>query len=93
VSVKEIGLRVKSLVVQDNRASLLVESHGRLDSPGGRVEKVERLEEGLRREILDETGLAVEILSPVANWKFMKNDHLLVKGLTFYCRYRVALSS
>ena len=85
--MQEIALGVKSLVVQDNRALVLVEPNGRLDLPGGRVEKGERLEEGLRREIFEETGLPVEILGPVASCEFMKNDQLFIRGLTFYCRY------
>ena len=38
--------------------------------PGGRLETTDRAEEALLREIREETGLAVEVLSPchVANW-------------------------
>lgn len=42
-------------------------SNGKLWFPGGGIEMHERLEEGLRREVMEETGLEVEIGKLVLN--------------------------
>jgi 8-oxo-dGTP diphosphatase len=78
---------VKSIIMRGCRALVLVEPSGRLDLPGGRVEDGELLEEALKREIFEETGLDVEILEPYSKWSFMKCIGLQIEGVTYYCRY------
>ncbi len=48
------------------------------DFPGGRLESGEDIEEGLEREVLEETGLKVDVKKPVFIFKEMINDHYTV---------------
>lgn len=58
-------------VVHDAQGRLLLVLRGREPSagvwsiPGGKVEPGESREDAVRREVLEETGLAVEVLHPV----------------------------
>lgn len=59
------------IVQQDDILLLKVKSTGKWFLPGGGVEKNEDLAEGLRREVLEETGLTVEVGEPL-----LKKEHL-----------------
>lgn len=52
--------RAYGIVIQDDKILLIPERQG-YDLPGGGVEKGETLEEGLKRELFEETGIKVEI--------------------------------
>ena len=52
--------------------------------PGGRVAFGESPIEALRREVAEETGLAVEVVAPVATWHYVKGRCQLV-GIDFLC--------
>ena len=58
-------------VVTDDRGRLLLVLRGREPAaglwsiPGGKVEPGEAREEAVRREVLEETGLLVEVVAPV----------------------------
>jgi len=83
----EIGLGVKGLITRDDKILTLIKSNGELDLPGGRVEDVERDEDCLYRETLEETGLEVKIKELVARWSFKKNSKIFVIGRTYHCEY------
>ena len=93
----DTGLGIKGLVIKGEQILVLRKPNGKLDLPGGRVERGESPEESLEREIYEELGrVRVRILSPVATWSFIKNSGLLVKGQTWACSYlggRIYLSS
>lgn len=80
---------VKTLLLREGWALVLLEPDGQLDLPGGRVEEGENYLDCLRREIKEETGLEkVEITNPFVPWSFHKESGLLVRGFTFLCRYK-----
>jgi len=66
-------LAMKALVVKNGKVLVLREAatygegtnRGRYHLPGGRVEKGEKIEEALKREVLEETGMSIEIEYPV----------------------------
>lgn len=48
---------VKAVIVNGNDQALIVCEKGRWQAPGGRLEGGERLQEGLLREVFEETGI------------------------------------
>ena len=57
---------------------------GRWELPSGRLEAGEGFEEGLVREVAEETGLEVADLAPIGTWSLP--DRGLV-GVAFACEY------
>jgi 8-oxo-dGTP diphosphatase len=78
---------VKGIVRRNDHVLVLVKPDGTLDLPGGRIENGETIRSALRREINEETGLAVKIHDPVEEWSFYKTPTRLIKGLTLECAY------
>ena len=66
----------------------------RVDLPGGRVAFGESPVEALHREVVEETGLSVTVIAPIATWHYVHGRFQLV-GIDFLCEYvsgEVALS-
>ena len=78
---------VKSVVIRDGKVLVLTKPDGKPDLPGGRVEEGENSEQGLHREIQEETGIKVRILRPISEWSYEKGTELTVAGITFLCEY------
>ena len=78
---------VKAIIVKGGKVLVLIEPDGRLDLPGGRVEENEDLSVALDREIIEETGLSVNIGRIVLCWSFEKNSKLRIDGATYFCSY------
>lgn len=57
---------------------------GKWEMPSGRLEAGESLEEGLIREVYEETGLSVRVLAPIATWCLPERS---LVGVTFVCDY------
>ncbi|MDR1694069.1 MAG: NUDIX domain-containing protein [Lactobacillaceae bacterium] len=66
------------------------------DIPGGKMEFGEQPVEALKREIMEETGLEVDIKKPFTVWSFMAKPDLQIVGVTLIAEYvsgEVKLSS
>ncbi|HBP01116.1 MAG: NUDIX hydrolase [Candidatus Moranbacteria bacterium GW2011_GWE1_49_15] len=61
---------------------------GGADFPGGKIEFGEKIEEGLLREVMEESNLEVDIVRPVRTWSFMKNENTQLVGITFLVDYK-----
>ena len=85
--MKSLWDGVKGIVRKNDRILVLVKQNGKLDLPGGRVERGETIQSALQREIKEETGLKVEIHDPVEEWSFYKTPDQLIKGITLECDY------
>ena len=85
--MNHIASGVKGLIISENLFLILVKYNGGFDLPGGRVEIGEGYKECLYREIMEEVGINVNILNPVALWTYLKEPEFLVNGMTFACQF------
>ncbi len=78
----------KSILVRDGKVLLIRRSDydgyrsGKWDIPGGRVEEGEKYSEGHKREVFEETKLAIEIIAEINHWEVERFDGFH-KGVTF----------
>lgn len=81
-----------ALVFNDKGEILIVEEHGFYWLPGGGLEAGESHEQGLRREMLEETGYAVEILGELGRANEFTQDPVNKRFHNKHCAfYRVRL--
>ena len=76
----KIRRAVRGVVLDENKkvALIFAKNRGYYELPGGGVEKEETIEEGLLREIREETGCDVEIIKEVGNIKEFMREKWLV---------------
>ena len=58
-TIKDKIIRVKAVIVNSKNEVLLGEAFGTIQFPGGHLEKNETLNDGLKREMLEETGITI----------------------------------
>jgi len=82
------GWGVKGMVFRGDEVLVLFNPNGGYDLPGGRLEANESFCGGLRREILEETGIKkVVVTNSSAPWSFRNRSGRLVRGTTWVCHY------
>jgi 8-oxo-dGTP diphosphatase len=91
------GVAVKAAIVRGSRLLVLYQTREearsgpdpgiRVDLPGGRVAFGESPSAALRREVAEETGLAVEPGAPIQTWSYVTDQFQLV-GIDYLCEYR-----
>jgi 8-oxo-dGTP diphosphatase len=97
--IKKLFVAVKALVIKDQKVLVLSEARdkdsgtnpGKFDFPGGKMELGEKPEEALNREVLEETGLKVEIGNPVAvnQWiPVVGGEKWQIVGIYFKCKLK-----
>lgn len=86
---KKFAVATKAALYKNGKYLVLHLGDGRMDLPGGKIEWGEDLEEGLLREIYEETGLTVLPKSIIHAWGFIdtkdKERHLVIIG--YYCQF------
>lgn len=90
---------VKGLCVKDGKVLLLKESHqlsGQWELPGGGLDFGEDIQQGLRREIEEETGLKVKSISDkplyVWTWRF-ENERNIDWYYSLVLAYKIELEN
>ena len=79
-------ITIKGVVPCEERVLLLRKSNGRWVLPGGKLELGEGVIDGLRREIIEETGLDVEVDRIVDSWVQTRPVKLAKFVVTYLCR-------
>jgi 8-oxo-dGTP diphosphatase len=76
---------VAAVITDDHDRALLIQraDNGHWEPPGGVLELGETIEDGLRREVLEETGLEIE---PIALTGVYKNMTRGIVALVFRCK-------
>lgn len=79
------SVSVAGVITDDQDRALLIQrrDNGHWEPPGGVLELDESIEDGLRREVFEETGLVVE---PIALTGVYKNIRHGIVALVFRCR-------
>lgn len=87
--INNVVTRVKVLMVNSKQELLLGYSHKTYQFPGGHLEKNESLEECLKREILEETGIKIDTtnIQPFFLIKRYTKDYPNVNENTLYLIY------
>lgn len=89
---KPLGVAGKAVIRKETKIILLQRSPadnfdpGLWELPGGKLEYGENLVDALSREVLEETGLLINVLQPFTTWHFLK-EPFWVTGITFLCDY------
>ena len=84
--MQSISYIVKVIIVHNFRFLVLVRRRdGLLDLPGGHLEVGEGVEQGLIREVREETQLVVVNLHPINQWILPTRAGIRLAGMTFRC--------
>lgn len=93
--MKQFGVATKAIIVNERGQYLVLRKSdveeinpNTYDIPGGRMEFGEKPEEALHREVKEETGLEVDILTIFNTWSFEKDDTFQLVGIDFLCLYK-----
>lgn len=95
--VDKLFVATKAFIVHNSKVLVLRESSkysdgthaGKYDLPGGRLKPGEAWSDGLKREILEETGLQIEIGVPIAvsEWRpVVKGEQWQIVAIFFECK-------
>ena len=82
----------KAFIIKDDKLFIIkraqddVQKPGVWEIPGGRLELGEDPILGLMREIREETGMYIDIVSPLSIRHFTRSDNQIVTLLVFLCK-------
>ena len=87
------GVATKAIVVNNQGQYLILKKSDKedinpetYDLPGGRISFGEKLEDAVKREVKEETGLDVEPGQVFNAWTFTKDDSFQLVGVDFICK-------
>ena len=89
----------KAFIEKDDKVLILKTPEGELDFPGGKIQQGEArvgamssLTRSLQREVMEETGLVIDVFNPFAVWYYEflnreRNAGKVVYLVAFKCKY------
>lgn len=89
----KFGVAAKAIIHKDGKYLILRRSDKEetdpegVDIPGGRIKFGEDILDGLKREVMEESGFEIEVLKPLRVWNFIKEDLHLV-GVTYLAEHK-----
>lgn len=95
---RDFAVAVKAVIIKDEKVLVLIRSRGEMecsymnnhqkwDLPGGGLHFYERSQEGLEREIREETGMEVFVGEPISLFDVIKN-HIHLCIFTYACLWK-----
>lgn len=85
-----IEFGIKGLLINSNTFLAVHKkniSDGKFELPGGRMQFGETIEETLKREMLEETGVNVEPIKLLDTWNYINDERThQVAGIIFLCK-------
>lgn len=82
----QLPISIKGILIRDGCVLLLLNERGEWDLPGGRPDPGEDHRAALRREVMEETGLAVEVGAALGEHLFEVLPGRFVRIVAFACR-------
>ena len=85
---------IKAIILKDGKVLIMKRSmkedhaQGSWDIPGGKIDFGENPIDCLNREVMEESGLEVEIIKLMRVWSFLKNPQTQIIGITMLCKYK-----
>lgn len=95
---RDFAIAAKAVIMKEDHILLLHRSKRELQSsrvnttnpwdlPGGGIHFFETVEQGLEREITEETGVSVNIIKPLSTYDAIR-PHLHITIITYLCEYK-----
>ncbi|WP_395711506.1 NUDIX domain-containing protein [Reyranella sp.] len=81
----ELPTSIKGVLMRDGRVLLLLNGRGEWDLPGGRPDPGEEPRSALRREVMEETGLTVDVGAALGEHLFEVLPGRFVRIVAFAC--------
>ena len=85
---------VEAVVEKDGKILISQRSHeldhapGKWETPSGRAEANETLEDAAKREVKEELGIEIEVVRPYATYHFFRGPEKIEhQGVSFWCKY------
>ena len=88
---EEFAVAVKAIIYHQGKFLVVLKSNqedinpNTFDIPGGRIRFGEELEDALKREVIEESGLEIKSLGIIDAWSFVKNGNFQLIGVTYAC--------
>ncbi|MDP2967361.1 MAG: NUDIX domain-containing protein [bacterium] len=88
---EEFAVAVKAIIHHQGKFLIVLKGNqedinpNTFDIPGGRIRFGEKLEDALKREVMEESGLEIKPLGIVDAWTFVKDGNFQLTGITYTC--------
>jgi len=85
---------MKAIILKNGKVLIMKrsmkEDHAQVlwDIPGGKIDFGEDPIDCLNREVMEESGIKIEIIKLLRVWSFLKDSKTQIIGITMLCKYK-----